>query len=98
MEGNIMAEFTTDCKECGRPFPAKRSTAMYCSAKCRQRASRKHPAKVNVSYEALNASDSLQRILSLNDEQLNNEIHKLESLWRDVKEIRQRTGMSLTLD
>ena len=29
------------CRQCGQPFEAKRSTALYCSSRCRLRAHRK---------------------------------------------------------
>jgi hypothetical protein len=35
---------TARCAECGREFPAQRSTARYCGAACRQRASRRRRA------------------------------------------------------
>ena len=35
----------TECAHCGRPFQAKRSTARYCSDRCKKRAQRDVPLR-----------------------------------------------------
>lgn len=38
-----------ECAECGRPFHAKRSDALFCSSACRKNASRRREAEAFVS-------------------------------------------------
>lgn len=57
-------EFQTNCRQCGKEFTAKRTTARYCGSKCRTRYNRSHKHKVNIVHETHTARDALKMILN----------------------------------
>lgn len=80
--------FHTDCLECGKEFEAKRSTAKFCSAKCRQRHNRKHRNQVNVVHEAMTIIDAVERLKKRSIKELYDEhIGTGEDLYNAMMEL-----------
>ena len=53
-----MAAFAKSCGSCSTEFQARRSTAVYCSATCRQRASRQRRAELEAEAQAAPSADT----------------------------------------
>lgn len=64
------------CKECGKSYDAKRKTSRYCSDKCRVYANRAEYPEGTIDRDAYTILDSLEAIMALSPEHLNNKRNK----------------------
>lgn len=83
-------EYQTDCSECGKSYTAKRSTSKYCSAKCRQRANRKHTNNVNVGAEGTTIMQAVNRLLDVPASELYHSALDLQWMFAAVDQLKEK--------
>lgn len=86
--------FTTSCLYCGKQFVAQRSTAKFCSAKCRKAHSRASHGNINVGVETSVATDAIRNLMDADKRELMKNAYyvemmldKMEKFERMYKEI-----------
>jgi hypothetical protein len=88
--------YHTDCVECGKTFEARRKTAKYCSPKCRQRFNRRQPqglgVGVHLGRELSVVRGALDRLSTLDDDTLRDELWKSEMDMRAIRAFIERVN------
>lgn len=85
-----MNEFNAICLNCGNTFVAKRSTARYCSNRCKQANKNKRYGKVRPETELSIIEDALRQLRKCHAEELANYSIEVERVLVQLDEFKAR--------
>jgi len=74
----------TNCKYCGKLFTGRRTSARFCSSKCRQRYHRRRAGVIDVGVECSIATDALKNLMRALPQDIDENMIYLEKLNEQV--------------
>lgn len=88
-----MAQYQTDCQQCGKPYIALTKQSKFCSDKCRVAAYRRRNDDrdfISVDIEIRRIESALNRLTQASDKKLHNHARIIGKALAPLKDIRDR--------